>query len=89
MIANPFSFKTLFWAYTCCVIPFALLGGILSLFNISAVSFNNAHVYGIKGFIITIVYIPIAGLILAVTNWLALNFGRLIYNSFSKFKSAH
>ena len=77
-----FSFKRLFWAYTFCSIPFGLLAGILALFNVSAVYFNNEPVYGFKGLIITIVFIPFIGLVLCCTNWLALNFGSFLYASF-------
>ena len=79
-----FSFKKLFWAYTICSIPFALLAGILAMLNIIPIYFNEAPHYGFKGFIITIIFIPFFGVIFGVTNWLALNFGILIYRSFSK-----
>lgn len=80
MSINSFSFKTLFWSYTCCAIPFMLIAGLLSFFNFSAVYFNNKPVYGILGFLVTVICIPMTGFIMATTNWLALNFGRLIYN---------
>lgn len=84
MDTNYFSLKKMFWAYTICSIPFALLTGILALFNVMPVYFNDAPHYGFKGFIITIVFIPFIGLLFSVTNWLALNFGVLIYRGFSK-----
>lgn len=77
-----FSFKKMFWSYTFCAIPFALLAGILALFSIMPVYFNGAPNYGFKGFIIPIVFIPFIGLLFSVTNWLALNFGTVLYNAF-------
>jgi len=79
-----FSFKKMFWAYTICSIPFALLVGILTLLNIVPVYFNETPHYGFKGLIIIIVIVPFIGMLFGVTNWLALNFGVLIYRGFSK-----
>lgn len=80
-----FSFKKLFWSYTFCAIPFALIAGILALFKVSAVYFNDSPVYGLKGFLLTIILIPFIGLILSVTNWLALSFGDMLHNLFLRF----
>ena len=79
-----YSFKKLFWSYTFCSIPFLLLAGLLALFKIAPVYFNEAPVYGLKGFIVSIVFIPFTGIILSSCNWLALNFGFMLYNSFQK-----
>jgi len=79
-----FSLKKMFWAYTICSIPFALLVGILALFNVIPVYFNETAYYGFKGLIISIVFVPFIGMLFGVTNWLALNFGVFIYRSFSK-----
>jgi hypothetical protein len=75
-----YSFKRLFWSYTFCGIPFLILAAFLSLFNVIPVDINNAHYYGITGFLITFLFIPFVGLILGCTNWLALNFGSLLYD---------
>jgi hypothetical protein len=80
-----FPFKKMFWSYTFCAIPFALLASILALFNVMPVYFNESPHYGIKGFIIPIVFIPFVGLLFSITNWLALNFGSILYNAFLKF----
>lgn len=84
MDSKYFSLKKLFWTYTICSIPFALLAGILALFNVIPVYFNEIPFYGFKGFIITIAFIPFIGMLFSLTNWLALNFGVLIYRGFLK-----
>ena len=79
-----FSFKKLFWSYTFCAIPLALLAGLLALFHLSPVYFNESPVYGFKGFIIPILFIPLFGLLLSAGNWVVLNFGYWVYNLFLK-----
>lgn len=86
MDTNYFSLKKLFWAYTICSIPFALFAGILTLFNLIPVYFNETPYYGFKGFILIIVFVPFIGILFGVINWLALNCGVLIYRSFPKRK---
>ena len=78
-----FSFKKLFWSYTFCCIPFAILAGILALAHISPVYFNEVPTYGLKGFIIAILLIPFLGIIFSAVNWIFLNFGYFLYNKFS------
>ncbi|MBB2144004.1 hypothetical protein GM921_00775 [Pedobacter sp. LMG 31464] len=79
-----FSFKKLFFAYLFAMIPFSLLGGILSLFNIVPVNFNGNPTYGFKGFIVAILFTPFIALMFSGLNWLFLNLGVLIYRLFSK-----
>jgi len=74
----------MFWSYIISSIPFGLLVGILTLFNVIPVYFNETPYYGFKGLIITIVFIPFIGMLFGVTNWIVLNFGVLIYRGFSK-----
>jgi hypothetical protein len=81
---NRYSFKRLFWSYTFCAIPFAILGSLLALFNIIPVEFNGSPRYGIQGFIILILYIPFFCLIFSSINWLALSFGGTLYDEFLK-----
>lgn len=80
MNSTYFRFKKLFVAYTLGIAPFCLLSAILSLCNIVPVNFNNEPQYGIKGFILTLLFIPFIGLMLSVTNWLFLNLGIFIQN---------
>ncbi|MEO8885825.1 MAG: hypothetical protein ABI367_07155 [Mucilaginibacter sp.] len=80
---KPYSFKKLFWIYTFCFMPLCVLGGILALFNISAVTFNDTKRYGFEGFIIAILFIPFFALVWATMNCLALNFGNRLYSKFN------
>jgi hypothetical protein len=77
-----FLFKDLFYSYTFSAFPILLLIGVLALFGISPIYFNNEPYYGIKGLIAAIIMIPFIGIILATTNWLFLNFGYVIYSFF-------
>jgi len=79
-----FPLKKMFWSYTFCAIPFALLAGFLALFNVMPVYFNESPHYGFKGFIIPIIFIPFIGFVFSITNWLALNFGTLLFNALLK-----
>ncbi|AMR32539.1 hypothetical protein A0256_14460 [Mucilaginibacter sp. PAMC 26640] len=79
---NRYSFKQMFWAYTFCAMPFLILAGILSFFNVTPVEFNGTPRYGLQGFFIAVIFIPFTGLILTCTNWLALNFGNFLYSAF-------
>jgi hypothetical protein len=84
MERNYFSFKKLFWSYTFCAIPLALLSGLLALLHISPVYFNESPTYGVKGFIVPLLFIPFFGLLFGAVNWVVLNFGFFLYNAFQK-----
>lgn len=77
-----FSFKRLFWPYTFCVIPFALLFGFLALFHVIPFYFNELPFYGLKGLMVAVLTIPFCGIIFSVVNWVLLNFGEFLYRSF-------
>jgi hypothetical protein len=79
-----FSFNRLFWSYTFCFIPVAMLAGLLALFHVIPVYFNESPVYGIKGFVIAVLFIPFFGLLFSSMNWIVLNFGYFLYNMFLK-----
>jgi hypothetical protein len=83
---NNYSFRHLFILYTFFIIPFAILGGILSLFDFDIIWFNDRPYHGTIGFIISILYIPFFGLVFSCSNWLALNGGRTFYGAFLKLK---
>jgi hypothetical protein len=74
-----FSFKRLFWAYTISFTPFALIVGILSLLGIIPMYFNQIPYYGFIGLFIALLMIPFFGIVFSITNYLALNFGVVIY----------
>ncbi len=81
---NRYSFKLMFWAYTFCAMPFLILAGVLSFFNVTPIVFNGNGKYGLQGFILAIVFIPFTGLVFSCMNWLALNFGSFLFNAFLK-----
>lgn len=81
---NKYSFERLFWSYTFCFGPFAILASFFALFNVIPVEFNGSPRYGIQGFIIPILYSPFFGLIFSGINWLALSFGGMLYDAFLK-----
>ena len=78
MESNKFSFKKLFWAYFGFNTPICIITGLLALFDISGVYFNEKSMVGISGFAVSIFLIPFISLILAFTNWVALNIGQRI-----------
>ncbi len=84
MDSNFFSFKKLLLSYLIAGIPFAILFGSLVLFNVLPIEFNDTNHYGIKGFLITLIYIPFAGLLFTIINWGILNIGVFLYRLFSK-----
>ncbi|MFN3234787.1 MAG: hypothetical protein ACE365_05195 [Gammaproteobacteria bacterium] len=67
---------------------FCALGVILILFGIAAwtgaevVFYNNQAVVGVKGFLLSLVLIPIAAVIYAFFNWLILVCGIWIFTRF-------
>jgi len=77
-----YSFKKLFFAYLFFTIPLSLLSGILGAFNVPVVYFNDAPVYGWRAIIITILFIPLIAGIASSFNWLILNIGVFLYDSF-------
>jgi len=79
-----YSFKKLFWSYTFCAIPLALLAGLLALFHVSPVYFNETPTYGFKGFIVSILFAPLFSLLISAANWVVLNCGYFLYNAFGK-----
>ena len=79
-----YSFKKLFWSYTFIAIPLAFLAGLLALFHMSPVYFNESPTYGLKGFIISILFGPLFSLLISVASWVVLNSGHFLYNVFLK-----
>lgn len=79
-----FSFKKLFISYLFAMIPFSLLTGVLSLFNILPVDFNGKPTYGFAGLALSILACPFIALIFSCANWLFLNFGILLSKLFLK-----
>lgn len=80
-----YSFKKMFFSYLFCFIPFCLLGGLLSLFNVFPIYFNQTPYYGVTGLILSILLIPFFSVIFCSLNWLVLNAGYFLYSIFVKF----
>ncbi|WP_299557143.1 hypothetical protein [Seonamhaeicola sp.] len=77
-------FKLLFINFLFAYAPFALLIGVLSLFELVPVNFNDEKVYGIKGFIIIMLFIPFVAFILSFFTWLYFVIGNFFLNMFKK-----
>lgn len=83
MKQNHYHFKPMFWAYTFFVTPFSLFEGTLALLNINPVTFIDKPRYGIVGFIIPLIYIPVLSFLIAALNWVILNIGSYIFTLIS------
>ncbi len=77
-------FKLLFVNFLFAYIPISLFFGTLSLFGIVPVNFNDSKVYGIKGFIIVMLFIPFIVFILSFFTWLYFIIGNFFLNLFRK-----
>ncbi|EZH73167.1 hypothetical protein ATO12_19365 [Aquimarina atlantica] len=62
--------------------PLALLLGILSLLDIVPVNFNGEATYGIKGFIIMILFIPFVAFLFAFFMWVYFLIGNFFMKLF-------
>ena len=65
-------------------LPFALLLGILSLFEIVPVNFNGEQTYGWKAFIIIIVFAPIFAFIFSFFIWIYFLIGNFFMRIFKR-----
>ncbi len=77
-------FKMLFMNFLFAYIPFALLMGVLSIFDIVPVNFNDEQVYGFKGFLIIILFTPLIVFILSFFTWLYFIIGNFFINLFKR-----
>lgn len=73
-------FVNFLFAYT----PFALFLGVLSLLEIFPVNFNGEKVYGIKGFLVLVMFIPFIVLTLSFFTWLYFIIGNFFLKIFKK-----
>ncbi len=71
-------FKLLYVNFLFAYTPFALLHATLALFEIVPVNFNNEKIFGIKAFIVVVVFIPFLTLVLTFFTWLFFLLGNLI-----------
>ena len=81
-----FSYKKIFICSLFSTVPFSLLSGLLSLFNLVPVNFNDNPTYGWKGFLVAVLFTPFIAFIFSCLNWLFLNFGVILMRIFLKEK---
>ena len=77
-------FKTLFVTYLFGYLPFALLHIILNIFRIIPVNFNDEKMYGIKGIIVIVAFIPLVVILLTGVTWVYFMIGNLILRLLKK-----
>lgn len=71
-------FKKLFWNFLFGQLLFSLLFGLLSLFGIFPIDFNDQPTYGVKGFLVAIFFAPLIALTFAVSAWVYFMLGNII-----------
>ncbi|WP_268847844.1 hypothetical protein [Flavobacterium aestivum] len=77
-------FKRVFITFLFGYIPFAILHIILNITEVIPVNFNGKEVYGIKGIIILVLFIPFVVLIVSFFVWLYFIFGNLVLRIIKK-----
>ncbi len=71
-------FKRLFFTFLFGYLPFAFIHLILTILGIIPVNFNDAQVYGIKGALVIVLFIPFIVLMITFFVWLYFIFGNLV-----------
>lgn len=71
-------FKRLFFTFLFGYLPFAIIHLILNILGIIPVNFNDTQVYGIKGALVIILFIPFIVLMITFFVWLYFIFGNLV-----------
>ncbi len=79
-------FKTLIIGYSGIALPVTLVLAILAITGISPTTFNDQEIFGIKGFIIQLIYSPIWIILWTVTNWAFLKIGFWVSSIFIKYE---
>ena len=79
-----YSLKKILIAFTLGFSPFCLLMGILSLFGITPVYFNDTPYLGLVGLIISMAIAPLCGLIMGFISYIFLNMGVFLYDRIFK-----
>ena len=77
-------FQKLFITFLFGYLPFAIVHIILNILGIVPVNFNDAQVYGIKGSLVIILFIPFIVLMITFFVWLYFIFGNLILRLIKK-----
>lgn len=78
-------FSKIFWNIVFFMLPMCILLGVLSLLSIMPVLFNEKPYYGIKGFLILIVYIPFFSFIFSGIYWVMYSVGNYFMKLFLRF----
>lgn len=73
MKINLYNFKKYFFLYFFGFVPFGLISGVLAIFKVTSVEFNNLPGIRINGLLGILVYTIIFALIMAVVNCIAIN----------------
>lgn len=77
-------FKRIFFTFLFGYFPFAVLHIILNITGVFPVNFNNEDVYGVKGVVIIILFMPFVVLIISFFVWLYFIFGNLVLRTVKK-----
>lgn len=77
-------FKRIFFTFLFGYIPFAILHIILNITEVVPVNFNGKEVYGIKGVLVLILFIPFVVLIISIFGWLYFTFGNFVLRMIKK-----
>lgn len=65
-------------------LPFAILHIILNLAGIMPVNFNDKQVFGLKGAIVIVIFIPFVALMFTVLVWVYFMIGNLVIRLIKK-----
>ena len=77
-------FQKLFVTFLFGYLPFAIIHLILNILRIIPVNYNDTQVYGLKGALVIILFIPFIVLIITFFVWLYFIFGNLILRLIKK-----
>lgn len=77
-------FKRIFFTFLFGYLPFAVLHIILNLTGVLPVNFNDEEIYGAKGVVIIILFIPFIVLMLTFFVWLFFIFGNFVLRIIKK-----
>jgi hypothetical protein len=79
-------FKLFFTGYFFSVGPIILFCGVLSIFGYGTISYDGETLTGLKGFLASLIMIPIFSFAFAIANWILIGFGVWMYTRFTYLK---
>ena len=77
-------FKRILITFLFGYLPFAILHIILNIAGIVPVNLNGKEIYGLKGVLVLVLFIPLVVLILSTFVWLYFAFGNFILRMIKK-----